>query len=88
MPDDVKWLIEHSKFMNHKKLYFYGQSEKKISRYYPREEYVYDLALQMKGNCLIASLIIDADDWTGINPVRDKIYISSLFLKRVEGMIW
>ena len=87
MPNDVKRLIEHSRFTFHKKLYFYSQNEKKIYRYYPREGYAYDLAMQKKGkNLFVTTLIPDADDGTGKNPVRDSIYISTLFMKRVETM--
>ena len=87
MPQDVKRVIEHGRHTYHKRLYFYSQSAKKIYRYYPREGYAYDLAMKKKGkNSFVVTLIPDADDGTGKNPVRDSVYISPQFMKRVEGM--
>ena len=59
----------------------------KVYRYYPREGYAYDLAMQKKGkNLFVTTLIPDADDGTGKNPVRDNLCISKQFMKRVETM--
>ena len=73
MPNDVKRLIEHGRYTYHKRLYFYSQSVKKI--------------YMKKGkNSFVVTLIPDADDGTGTNPVRDSVYISPQFMKRVETM--
>ena len=87
MPNDVKRLIEHGRFTYYKRLYFYSPTTNKIYRYYPREGYAYDLTLMKKGkNSFVATLIPDADDGTGTNPVRDSVYISPQFMKRIETM--
>ena len=87
MPNDVKRLIEHGRFTYYKRLYFFSPSTKMIYRYYPNEGYAYDLMLRKKGkNSYVATLIPDADDGTGMNPVRDSVYISPQFMKRIESM--
>ena len=56
---------------------------KKIKRFYSSFT---QITFKKGKNSFVAKLIPDDDDETGKNPVRDNVYISLQFIRRVEAM--
>ena len=88
MPADVKRLISHTKHTYHERFYFFSPSEKTFYRYYEQFKHAYPVcsnAINKKSERY--QFIPDADDGTPNTPnIRDNIYLSDRFMKRVEKM--
>ena len=86
MPSDVKRIISHCNHNYLTRYYFFSPSQIKIYRYY-KNGYAYELIKTRFQKSYKVCLIPDEDDGTPRTPnIRDLIYVSDRFMKRIENM--
>ena len=93
MPSDVKRLISHTKHEYKTRYYFFSPSERILYRYYDSND-GNDHAYKLYGNYIGKNnktiryqIIPDSDDGTNkTDTVRDSLFVSDRFIKRIENM--